>query len=294
MRCAIIGVSGQLATELRRRPLPADITLSPPERVDVTDGPATSSFLNGCSPDIVINASAYTAVDRAEGERDRAFAVNEAGPALLADWCKQRGRALIHVSTDYVFDGQKSSPYVETDQPAPLGVYGQSKLAGEAAIAERLQEHVVLRTSWVFSAHGHNFLKTMLKLAAEREHLRVVADQIGRPTAAADLADAVLCVAGAAARGRAAWGTFHFAGGGATSWHGFASEIVAEQATITGKRPAVQAISTAEFPTPTRRPANSVLDTSRFEAAYELSPRSWKLGMQEAVAELLRGSRIPT
>jgi dTDP-4-dehydrorhamnose reductase len=286
MRVAIIGTSGQLATELRRRPWSHGLEALDAEKVDIADADAITALLDRQAPELVVNASAYTAVDRAETERERAFAVNEAGPRHLATWCERHGASLIHVSTDYVFNGQKAEAYVEQDATEPLGVYGASKLAGEEAIRGSLARHVVLRTSWVFSAHGQNFLKTVLRLARERDELRIVSDQRGRPTAAADLADAVLHVARKVRENSAVWGTFHFAGAGATSWHGFASAIVTEQAPFTQREPSLIAIGTADYPTPAKRPANSVLDTSHFETSFGLTPRSWRDGLREAVAEL--------
>lgn len=286
MRVTIIGTSGQLATELRRRPWSSDLSVSEAEKVDVADANALNRLLDRNQPQIIFNAGAYTAVDRAEQERERAFAVNAEGPRLLAEWCAQHGASLIHVSTDYVFDGSKSGSYVEDDETAPLGVYGGSKLAGEEAIRAVLPQHVILRTSWVFSAHGQNFVKTMLRLASEREELRVVADQRGRPTAAADLADAMTRVAAMIQAGTSRWGTFHFAGAGATTWHEFAQVIVTEQALRTQRLPRVTPISTAEYPTPAKRPANSVLDTTRFEQTFGVAPRSWRDGLREALQEL--------
>jgi dTDP-4-dehydrorhamnose reductase len=260
-------------------------------KLDVTDNVGLTSKLDELGPELVLNASAYTAVDRAESERDRAFAVNAEGPQALAAWCTQHGAALVHVSTDYVFDGTKRAPYVETDATAPLGAYGESKLAGEEAVRNACAQHVILRTSWVFSAHGQNFLKTMLRLAAERDELRVVADQHGRPTAASDLADAMLLVASRIRARTASFGTYHFAGSGETTWHGFAQAIVDEQAAVTGKKPRVTPIATHEYPTPARRPANSVLATSAFELAYGKAPRPWRDGAHEAIGELLTARR---
>jgi dTDP-4-dehydrorhamnose reductase len=289
LRAIVIGTSGQLATELRRRPCPVGLELLPAVKLDITDVADLTSKLDELRPELVLNASAYTAVDRAESERERAFAVNATGPQTLATWCTQRGAALVHVSTDYVFDGSKSGPYLETDDTAPLGAYGESKLAGEQSVRGGCPAHVILRTSWVFSAHGQNFLKTMLRLAREREELRVVADQHGRPTAASDLADAMLLVASRIQGGGPSFGTFHFAGTGDTTWHGFAQAIIDEQALVTGKKPRVTPIATHEYPTPAKRPANSVLATSAFERAYGVVPRSWLEGVREAVSELTAG-----
>ena len=291
MRAIVIGTSGQLAIELRRRPCPEGLELLPAVKLDVTDAAGLTSKLDELRPELVLNASAYTAVDRAENERERAFAVNAGGPRALAEWCTQRGAALVHVSTDYVFDGSKRGPYVETDATAPIGAYGESKLAGEEAVRSGCAQHVILRTSWVFSAHGQNFLKTMLRLAAERDELRVVADQHGRPTAASDLADAMLLVASRIRAGTPSFGTYHFAGAGETTWHGFAQAIVEEQARLTGKKPRVSPIATHEYPTPARRPANSVLATSALELDYGMVPRPWLDGAREAIGELVSAPR---
>lgn len=293
MQAVVIGTSGQLAIELRRRPRPPGLELLPPVKLDVTDSVSLRRELDRLRPDVVLNASAYTAVDKAEVDAERAFAVNARGPEALAEWCADHSAPLIHVSTDYVFNGQKQAAYDEDDDTAPLSVYGASKLAGEQAVRTRC-EHVVLRTSWVFSVHGQNFVKTMLRLAAERDELRVVADQQGRPTAASDLADAVLLVASRIQAGAPRFGTFHFAGGGDTTWHGFAQAIVDEQSAHTGKRPRVTPIATHEYPTPAKRPASSVLATGRFEQAFGLSPRPWRDGLREVVSELFLTCRDST
>lgn len=287
MRAVVIGTSGQLATELRRRPCPAGLELVPAAKLDLTDVEALTGYLDQTKPDVVLNAAAYTAVDRAESEPERAFAVNAAGPQALAEWCARHGAALVHVSTDYVFDGTKKGAYHEADVTSPLGVYGASKLAGEEGVRAATERHVILRTSWVFSALGHNFVKTMVRLAAERDELRVVADQHGRPTAASDLADAVLLVANRMQSESPRFGTFHFAGSGETTWHGFAQAIVDEQARFTEKRPRVVPIATHEYPTPAKRPANSILATQAFRQAFGVQPRSWRDGLREAVSELL-------
>jgi dTDP-4-dehydrorhamnose reductase len=265
MRVAIIGTSGQLATELRRRPLPSGLELLPAVKLDITDAIATTTQLASWQPQIVINASAYTAVDRAEGDVERAFAVNADGPSTLAAWCTGSGAALVHVSTDYVFDGTLPRSYRETDPTAPLGVYGQSKLAGEEVIRRTCSTHTIFRTSWVVSAHGHNFVKTMLRLANEREEL-LAANRI--------------------AGGNPCFGTFHFAGAGETTWHGFAQAIVEEQEPYAGKKPRVTPITTSDYPTPAQRPQNSVLDTTAFETVFGYTPRSWRDGLSEIVREL--------
>jgi len=287
MRAVVIGTSGQLARELFRRAGSTPIQLLPARQLDITAEAELLQHLDDQRPDIVLNASGYTEVDRAESEAERAFAVNAAGPATLGRWCASHQALLVHISTDYVFDGQKSTPYLETDATGPLGVYGASKLAGEQAVRAAAPRHLILRTSWVFSAHGHNFVKTMLKLARERDELRVVADQLGRPTAAGDLADAMLTAALQACREPALHGTFHVANAEATSWQQFAAAIVDEQAEFTGRRPQVLPIPTSAYPTPAKRPASSVLDTQAFEETFSLKCRPWRDALREVVRELV-------
>lgn len=194
---------------------------------------------------------------------------------------------MIHISTDYVFDGSKPSAYREDDPISPLGVYGRSKVAGEDAVRQALDRHLILRTSWVYGAHGTNFLKTMLRLARERSELRVVADQRGCPTATIDIADAILSIAPVLAGGAPVFGTYHFAGSGVTTWHGFAIAIVKAQAAFTGRRPEVVPISTSEYPTVARRPANSELDSTRFASTFGLRAADWQERTRAIVSALL-------
>lgn len=278
-------VGEALATAGRAAGVPL-VVLSHAE-TDIADASAVAAAIGRTRPAFLVNAAAYTAVDKAECEPEAARHANEEGPRVLAEAAARAGIPLLHISTDYVFDGTKQGAYVEEDPVAPLGIYGATKLAGEEAVRAALAGHVILRTSWVYAATGRNFLKTMLKLAAERPELRVVADQHGCPTSADDIATAILRVAAAAGEGRAAWGTYHFAGTGETTWHGFASRIVAEQAPITGKRPPVIAIATADYPTPARRPANSVLDSGRFARAFGYRARPWEEETGRIVQALL-------
>jgi dTDP-4-dehydrorhamnose reductase len=291
MHATVLGTRGQLALALHRAAPLFGVELTPPRAIDIASAAEVEALLDANRPAVVLNAAAYTAVDQAEREAARAHAVNADGPRYLAEWCARNGAVLIHVSTDYVFDGTKSSAYVEDDATAPLGVYGASKLAGERAIEATHARHVIVRTSWVFSENGNNFVRTMLRLARERDELRVVCDQFGRPTSAVDLARAVLGVARIVLSGDNSadtkWGTYHFAGAGSTSWHGFAEAIVSEQAGRTGRRPRVTPITTAEYPTPARRPANSVLDTSRFERVFGIQPRPWQDELREVVHALV-------
>ena len=295
MKLLVLGASGQVGTELRRARLPAGITLVARDLpgLDISDRETVSAGVRRMRPDLIINAAAYTAVDRAESEAAAAFAANAAGPGHIAAACREAGIPLIHISTDYVYDGAKAGPYVEDDPVNPLGVYGRSKAAGDQAVRDALAEHVILRTAWVYSAHGNNFVKTMLRLAAERPALRVVADQRGSPTAAADIAAALVAIAAQIRAGEPHWGVFHFTGQGETTWHGFAEAIVALAAPHTGKRPPVEAITTADYPTPARRPANSVLDCGKIAAAYDIVARRWQAALAEVVAELFDKSREP-
>ncbi|CAO3383390.1 dTDP-4-dehydrorhamnose reductase [Azospirillum argentinense] len=294
MKILILGTSGQVGTELMRAawPLGTDLVgLARPD-VDMARPETVEAAVARHAPDLVVNATAYTAVDKAEGDRDTAFAVNRDGPGRLAAACASRGAALIHISTDYVFDGTKSAPYTEDDPVAPLGVYGASKEAGEAAVRAALPRHVILRTSWVYAAHGANFVKTMLRFGREREEMRVVADQYGAPTAAFDIAAAIVAiagriVAGSGTGGAVPWGTYHFTGTGETTWHGFAERVFQRLETATGRRPRLSAITTADYPTPARRPANSRLDCTRIRTAFGIGAPRWEDSLDRVLDELL-------
>jgi dTDP-4-dehydrorhamnose reductase len=244
-------------------------------QADIGDRAAVGAALDAHRPSLVVNAAAYTNVDRSESETSAAFAANAQGPAVLASACADAQLPLLHVSTDYVFDGIRTRPYRESDPINPINAYGRGKAAGEAAVRQAQPRHVILRTSWLYGAFGHNFLKTIVRLAQEREELRVVADQRGSPTSTRDLADAILRIAPRLGMGEEVWGTYHFTGSGVTTWHGFASAIVAAQAPLTGRKGRVVPITTAEFPTPARRPANSELDCSLFEQTFGFRGRAW-------------------
>ena len=287
----VFGAAGQVGRELvalaAARAVPAiGITRAD---ADICDADAVAALVERHRPRLVVNAAAYTAVDKAENEPEAAARGNVEGPRVLAAVAAAAGLPLLHLSTDYVFDGGKVGAYAEDDPIAPLGVYGRTKANGEAAVRAANPRHVIMRTAWVYGTHGNNFLKTMMRLAAERDRLRVVADQHGCPTATADIAEAILAVDAALARDPHVAGTFHFVGTGATTWHGFAEAIVAAQAAHTGKRPAVDAIATADYPTPAARPINSVLDPSRFAAIFGYRARPWQQRTAEAVAALGKG-----
>ena len=288
MKLLVLGAGGQVGRELCRLRWPNGYSLVALDRpgIDIADRQAVFGLVDRERPDCVINAAAYTAVDRAESEPDAAWAANCKGPANLAAVCAEAEIPLVHLSTDYVFDGTKTGPYREEDPVNPLGVYGKSKEAGDRAIREALPEHVILRTAWVYSAHGHNFVKTMLRLGAERPVLRVVVDQTGSPTSAADIAAAIRDIVRHIEAGKPRWGTYHFAGAGAVTWHGFAEAIFAEAAPWRGPPPRVEAIATSEYPTPARRPANSVLDCAKIGEAYGIAPRPWRHALAEVIREL--------
>src|SRR5690242_7329892 len=228
MRLLLLGAGGQLGQEIVAAVTDIDVIGRTRAQTDIADPNAVAAALQQAQPDIVVNAAAYTRVDKAESERDEAFRVNAAGAEAVAAACARAQIPLIHISTDYVFDGTKPAPYVETDPTAPLGVYGASKLAGEQAVRERHKKHVILRTSWVYGKFGSNFLKTILRLASERDELKIVADQRGSPTGTSDLAHAVLGLAPRLVAGAdpADWGTYHFTGEGETNWCQFADEIL--------------------------------------------------------------------
>jgi len=279
MKALVIGANGQLGWELCRRAprrgfdvVPLDLPL-----FDITDPSCVKKETWWKDVDMVINAAAYTAVDKAESEPDLAFAVNRDGPFYVAESCSQAGSPLVHISTDFVFGGEKDGPYRETDPVNPVNVYGKSKAEGEKKIRERLSEHVIIRTSWLYGVHGNNFVRTMLKLGKERETLRVVNDQYGCPTYAADVADAIMCIAEHILGGKStAWGTYHYCGRGATTWHRFADavfDLARRYDALAVKK--VEAILTSEYPTPARRPANSVLDCSLIEKTFSLARKPW-------------------
>jgi len=257
------------------------------DQLDITDQDAVLRCLDSFHPDAVINAAAYTAVDKAESDVEAAFAVNRNGPANLARACRQNAIPLIHISTDYVFDGAKHGAYIENDPVAPSGVYGSSKLAGETAVEQYASKWMILRTSWVFSAHGNNFVKTMLRLGADRDTLGVVADQHGCPTSADELARAIYAVL------EGGWkdenrGVYHFCQSEPTTWYDFAKAIFSEadKQAMELNIPTVNAITTADFPTPVKRPENSVMDCSKFEKTFDFKVRAWRDSLEDVIREM--------
>jgi len=290
MRVVVLGSRGQLACELQRARWPAgtEVVAAGTAQIDLARPATLAPLLAATRPDVVINAAAYTAVDQAESEPGIAHAVNRDGPAHLADLCQRRRIPLLHLSTDYVFDGTKPAAYREDDPVCPINVYGASKAAGEEAVRAGTHRHVIVRTAWVYSAVGHNFVKTMLRLGRQRDEIGVVNDQWGNPTAAADLAAALVTVAGrVAGQEDAPWGTYHFAGTGATTWHGLAEALFCHLLRETGRRPKLHALTTAQYPTPARRPANSRLACSRFGQVFGLTAPPWQESLTPVLAELL-------
>lgn len=289
----VTGGHGQLASALARD---VGVTVVGRPDFDFDRLETIDAAFAAARPTCVINAAAWTAVDAAETDPDGAARANRDGPAWLARLCAEAGIPLIHLSTDYVFDGDKGAPYVETDRTNPTGVYGATKLAGEAAVLAACPRAIVVRTAWVYSATGKNFVRTMLTLGRTRDHLRVVADQRGCPTAAADLADIVLGIARAAT---AEWrdeyaGVFHSCGTGETSWHGFAEAIFAAAARHGATAPTVEPITTAEFPTPAKRPADSRLDCGKLERVFGLRQPAWQGSLAQVVDALLAPAEAGT
>jgi dTDP-4-dehydrorhamnose reductase len=301
MKILLFGGNGQVGTELRRSLAPLGDVIATTRSGRLSDGEgcesadfdapeSLASLIERVAPDIIVNAAAYTAVDRAEDDVAAAFRANAEAPRAIADSCAARGIRLVHYSTDYVFDGRATRPYREDDPVAPLGVYGASKLAGEEAIRASGARHLVFRTAWVYAAHGRNFLRTMLRLAAEREELRVVADQVGSPTPARLIADITAKVL---AQDPDRSGLWHLTTTGQVSWHGFAQAIVqgAHSRGLLERIPRVVPITTADYPTTAARPAHSVLDTSKLQQDFNLAPQAWQDGLGETMGEVAKAGQ---
>lgn len=290
IRLLVTGRNGQVATSLAERALLAPgitvIAAGRPE-LDLEQPDTVKAAILTARPDIVVNAAAYTAVDKAESEAERAFAANCGGARAAAEAAAELGAPLIHLSTDYVYPGDKPTPYVESDATGPLGVYGRSKLEGEDAVKAAHAHPVILRTSWVYSPFGANFVKTMLRVGKDRDVLRVVDDQLGNPTSAIDIADGILRIAPGLVAEKTVGGTYHYCGEGSVSWCGFAREIFAQSARHGGPAPTVEAIPTADYPTPARRPFNSRMETEAFARRFGFRLRPWQEATAEVVARLL-------
>ena len=285
MRILLTGCAGQLGRELKRSLCClGEVIACDRQEFDLADPDALRDALRDAAPTVIVNAAAHTAVDKAESEPELAMAINAIAPGVLAEEAKRLGALLIHYSTDYVFDGTKPAPYTEDDSPAPLSVYGRSKREGELAIAAADGRHLIFRTSWVYGLHGANFMKTMLRLGKERDELRVVGDQIGAPTWSRHLADVTALVL---ARKDIPNGLYHLAAAGETSWHGYAEAIFyeAQRVGLMDKSPVVHRITSADYPLPAARPANSRLDCSRFRRDFDLTLPDWRTGLIDCLAD---------
>lgn len=305
MKLLLLGANGQVGFELQRSLAPLGALVcatrggrlvggAPCNVVDFSRPGSVVPLLDHVAPDAIINAAAYTAVDRAEDEPEVALSVNGEAVGILGQWAASRGALMVHYSTDYVFDGAGMRPYREDDAVAPLGSYGRSKLAGEVALAASGADFLNFRTAWVYSVRGHNFLRTMLRLARERDCLTVVSDQRGAPTSARLIASATAAALARwfswdAARRYAALGTHHLVAAGECSWHDFAVAIVAAaaEARLIERAPEVVPITTADFPTKAKRPIWSVLDTGRFQSTFGLDLPSWQAGLRDVIGELV-------
>jgi dTDP-4-dehydrorhamnose reductase len=283
----VTGGSGQVGRALVRLAGP-DMEIAAPTRdqLDLTGPRALAAMVEARRWAAIVNCAAYTAVDKAESDVVRAWQINALGPAALAEASATAGIPILQVSTDYVFDGAKAEPYIEDDAVAPLGVYGASKLGGELAVRSANPRHVILRTAWVVSATGSNFVKTMLRLGAERPQMRVVADQKGCPTSADDIARAILSILPNMDRGL--YGTYHFVNAGEATWHQLAERVFARAAFHGRPAPLVEPIATRDYPTPAARPANSRLATAKIAHDYGISPRDWHAAVDEIVDTLLK------
>jgi dTDP-4-dehydrorhamnose reductase len=290
VRVLITGVNGQVGGALASTAEAEGFIVLRAARDDLDLGKSATikPFLDQYQPDIVVNCAAYTAVDQAEKEPALAFAINAEAPGALAAWCAERDRPLIHLSTDYVFPGDASRPYREEDPTGPSSVYGASKLEGERKIREACPRHLIFRTAWVYAAEGKNFVRTMLRLGAERDALNVVADQWGCPTSADSIAQALCSVLRTVGHQDVAAiaGTYHYVDRGETTWHGFADRIFAGAEARWGRRPTVQPITTDQYPTPAKRPSYSVLDTTKFQSVFGRVPPAWQDSLDAVLAQI--------
>lgn len=291
MRLLVTGTQGQVVTSLvehaAARPGIEVVAMGRPV-LDLSDALSIRAAVDRTEPDIVISAAAYTAVDQAEDEPDIAFAINATGAGAVAEAAALAGVPVIHLSTDYVFSGEGDHAYTEDDPTGPISIYGKSKLEGERLVAAANPRHVILRTAWVYSPFGRNFVRTMLNLATTRDHLRVVSDQWGNPTSALDIADGVLDIAAALDAGQETYGVFHMAGLGEVNWSGFAEAIFSASRAAGGPFAAVEAIASSDYPTRAVRPRNSRLSCAHLRSAYGVRLPDWRISTGQVVERLLR------
>jgi len=297
MRILLTGKDGQIGWELQRTLAPlGEVVAFGRNGLDLADLGALSSTVRALQPDVIVNAAAYTAVDQAQKEPELAMRLNAEAPGVLAREAARSGALLVHISTDYVFDGRKNSPYVEDDAVNPINSYGSSKLAGEAAVREAGGRHLILRTSWIYAARGKNFLRTILRLAHERDELRVVSDQIGAPTWSRLVAEAIAhLVALTRTQHAGVPGTYHLTTGGETSWHGFAQEAITQATKLAGFKARVQTITpipSSEYPLPAQRPLNSRLSNARLETAFALRLPDWQIALRLCLEEAAQASSL--
>jgi len=282
MKIFVFGEIGQVGQELQRRAGDVVLEVRGLEEADFTDPASCVAFVEATDADVVINAVAYTAVDKAEEQEDLALMINGTTPGAIARACAARGLPLVHISTDYVFDGSGDQPFATDHPTGPLGAYGRTKLAGEEAVRAAGGVHAIFRTSWVVSAHGNNFIKTMLRLGAERDRLTIVADQIGGPTCAAAIADTCLSAARQLLEDPSKTGTYHLSGGPDVSWADFAREIFRQSGTMCD----VVDIPSSDYPTPAVRPLNSRMDNTTTTSAFGMTRSDWRTGLRDILADL--------
>ena len=294
MRILLIGGSGQVGSEILALTEENSIECISPSssELNITEQNSINKIIESNLPiDFIVNASAYTAVDKAEDEVELAFKINRDGPKYLAKACAQHNIPLLHISTDYVFDGSATTPYTEEMIMHPLGVYGASKAEGEQAIRDILSEHIILRTAWVYGSNGNNFVKTMLRLGRARSELKVVSDQVGCPTAAADIAETIISIiVQMLEKPSNRWGTYHYCSADSTNWAEFAKAIFTDAVSVESDYLSIQVvpISTAEYPTKSARPAYSVLDCSKIEKFFSIKPSEWRLSLHRNFSNILK------
>lgn len=290
MRAIITGCSGQVGSSLVKMLTKSDnaaVLALDREHLDITSQDSVNAVVAEFRPTVIINAAAHTAVDRAEEEVELSYAINRDGPKYLAEAAQNVGAAILHISTDYVFEGNKAGEYLETDTTNPQGVYGKSKLAGEIAVAEACEKHIILRTAWVFGEQGNNFVKTMLRLAQNRNTLSIVGDQFGGPTYAGDIASTLVLIANSISQGQMVeYGVYHYSGLPHVSWFDFANTIfdVAVERGVLDNKPNLTSISTNQYPTPAKRPSNSRLNTEKITLSFSAKASDWKAALNNIEA----------